>query len=58
MIPCTENFTKETLLGRLEAVELDLKQSRELALFEIAFSALSVKLGSTRKASVRMILLA
>ena len=28
MIPCTENFTKETLLGRLEVVELDLKQSQ------------------------------
>ena len=25
MIPCTENFTKETLLGRLEAIELDLR---------------------------------
>ena len=25
MIPCTTNFTKETLLGRLEAAEFDLK---------------------------------
>ena len=25
MIPCTENFTKEILLGRLEATKLDLK---------------------------------
>ena len=25
MIPYTKNFTKETLLGRLEAVKLDLK---------------------------------
>ena len=25
MIPCTENFTKETLLGKLEVAELDLK---------------------------------
>ena len=25
MIPCTKNFTKETLLGRLEVVELGLK---------------------------------
>ena len=27
MIPCTINFTKETLLGRLEATKFDLKQS-------------------------------
>ena len=26
MIPYTTNFTKETLLGRLEAAEFDLKQ--------------------------------
>ena len=25
MIPCTTNFTKETLLGRLEAIEFELK---------------------------------
>ena len=43
MIPCTDNLTKETLLGRLEATELDLKQSGQLALVEIAFSALRVK---------------
>ena len=53
MIPCTENFTKETLLGRLEIIELDLKQSGELSSVEIAFSALSVKSSSTRKASVQ-----
>ena len=43
MIPCTENFTKKTLLGRLEVVEFDLKQSGELAKVEKTFSALSVK---------------
>ena len=45
MIPCTEYFTKETLLGRLEVVELDPKQSVELASVEIAFSALTIKKG-------------
>ena len=43
MIPYTKNFTKETLLGRLEAIEFDLKQLGELAKVEIAFSALSVR---------------
>ena len=50
MIPCTKDFTKETLFGRLEAVELDLKQSREFDLVKIAFSALNVKSSSTRNA--------
>ena len=53
MIPCTKNFTKETLLGRLEVIELDLKYSRELALVEIAFIALNVKSGLTRNTSVQ-----
>ena len=53
MIPCTKNFTKETLLSKLEVAELDLKQSRELASVETTFSALSVKLGSTRNASTQ-----
>ena len=48
MIPYTKNFTKETFLGRLEAVEFDLKQSRELAKVEIAFSALNIKPGLER----------
>ena len=45
MISCTTNFTKETLLGRLEAAKFDLKQSGELAKVETTFSALSVKPG-------------
>ena len=49
MIPCTENFTKETLLGRLEVAKLGLKKSREMASVEIA---LSVKSSSTRKATM------
>ena len=53
MIPCTRNPTKETLLGRLEVVELDLKQSRELASIEIAFSALNIKSGLTRNTGVQ-----
>ena len=51
MIPCTKNFTKETLLGKLEAVELDLKKFVELALVETIFSALNVKSGPTRNTS-------
>lgn len=51
MIPCNENFTKETLLGRLEVVKLDLKYFGELALVEIAFSALNVKSSPTRNTS-------
>ena len=43
MIPCTTNFTKETLLGRLEAIVLDLKQSEELATVETTFNALNVE---------------
>ena len=53
MIPCTKNFTKETLLGRLEAVELDLKKSRELAKVETTFSALSVRPSLAKSTSVQ-----
>ena len=53
MIPCTENFTKETLLYRLEVVELDLKQSGELASVETSFNALKVKSGQTRNKSAQ-----
>ena len=52
LIPCTSDFTKETLLGRLEAAEVDLKQSRELAKVETAFSALNVQPNMTRSTSV------
>ena len=51
MLPCTKNFTKETLLGRLEAVELDLKQSRELTKVDTVFSALSVRPSLVRSKS-------
>ena len=43
MITCTENFMKETFLGRLEAIELYLKQSGELEKGETMFNLLSVK---------------
>ena len=42
LIPYTKNFTKETLLGRLEAIEFDLKNLGELAKVEKTFSALIV----------------
>ena len=50
MIPCTKNFTKETLLGILEAIELDLNFFGELASVETAFNALNVKFGLRRNA--------
>ena len=53
MILCTKNFTKETLLGRLEAVVLDLKQCGELASVETTFSALSVGHGLARNTSAQ-----
>ena len=43
MIPCTTTFTKETLLGRSEAVEFDRKQSQELEKVETIFNALNIK---------------
>ena len=48
MIPCTTKFTKETLLGRLEVAEFDLKQSGESTKVETAFSALNIKPGLAR----------
>ena len=37
----------------MEATKFDLKQSRELAKVEIAFSALSIKLGLAKNSSVQ-----
>ena len=51
MIPCTKNFTKETLLGKLEATNFDLKQYGELAKLETSFSALSVRPSLIRSTS-------
>ena len=42
LISFTEYFTKETLLGRLEVVENELRQSRELTKIETTFSALNI----------------
>ena len=53
MIHCTKNFTKETFLGKLEAIELDLKQLGEQAKVEIAFSALSVRPSLERSTSAQ-----
>ena len=52
MIPCTTNLNKETLLGKLETVEFDLKQSSELIKVETTFSALNIKLGLARDTKV------
>ena len=53
MIPCTKNFTKETLLGRLGAAKFDLKQFKELAKVETTFSALNVKSGLAKNTSAQ-----
>lgn len=37
-IPCKPNFTKETLLGRLQSYELWMKQNEEFSRFETTFS--------------------
>ena len=42
LISCTKYFTKERLLGRLEAVETKLKQFGELTKTETTFSALNI----------------
>ena len=53
MIPCTKNFTKETLLGRLEFAEFDLKQFGELTKVETKFSAPNIKPGLARNTKVQ-----
>ena len=40
-MPCTKRFTRDTLLGRLEAVELSLRQHGELTIVETNFGAIS-----------------
>ena len=52
LIPYTIDFTKETFLGRLEAIEVDLEQFRELARVETTFSALNVRTNLTRSTSM------
>ena len=51
VIPYTKDFIKEMLLGRLESREVDLRQSRDLARVEIAFSYLNIWPNLTRSTS-------
>ena len=53
LISCTKDFTKETLLGRLEVVENELRQSRELTRTKIDFSTLSIQPNLSRSTSSR-----
>ena len=53
LISCTKDFTKETLLGRLEAVENELRQSRELTRIETTFNALNIRPSLSRSTSSR-----
>ena len=52
LIPYTSDFTKETLLSRLEEVEVDMKEFEELAKVDIDFSALNVQPNLKRSTSV------
>ena len=53
LISCTKYFTKETLLGRLEVVENELRQSRELSRIETNFNTLNIQLNLSRSTSAR-----
>ena len=52
LIPCTKDFIKETLLGRLEFMKVDLRHSRDLARVKIAFNVLNIEPNLTRSASI------
>ena len=52
-ISCTKEFTKETLLGRLEVVENELRQFGELTRTETTFNALSIRPNLSRSTSAR-----
>ena len=51
VIPCTEKFSKETLVGRLEAVEVNQKQNGDFLKIEIAFNTLSMRPSLSRSVS-------
>ena len=51
LISYTKMFTRETLLGRLEAIESSLLEFGELTKIETTFSALSVPPSLSRSAS-------
>jgi hypothetical protein len=52
VILCTFDFTRETLLGRLQSDEMWIRQSGEFPRFEFSFSAPSVKPMLTRSVSI------
>ena len=53
LISCTKDFTKETLLGRLEVVENELRKSKELTRTKIAFSELNIQPILSKRTSPR-----
>ena len=53
LISCTKYFTKETFLGRIEAIENKLRQSRELTRIETTFNALNIWPSLSRSTSAR-----
>ena len=53
LISCTKDFTKETLLGKLEAVENELRQFGKLTRTQTTFSALSIRPNLSRSISSR-----
>ena len=53
LISCTKDFTKETFLGRLEVVENELRQSKELTRLETNFSAFNIQPNLSKTTSAR-----
>ena len=53
LISCTKDFTKESLLGRLEVVKKGLRQCRELTSLKTTFSALNIWPSLSRSTSAR-----
>jgi hypothetical protein len=53
LISYTKDFIKETLFGRLEAIENELRQSKELTRIGTSLSALSIQPNLLRRTSSR-----
>ena len=51
VIPCTKKFSKETLLGRLEATKVNLKKNGDLPKIETTFNTLSMRPSLSRSVS-------
>ena len=50
VMPCTKNFTKETLIGRLESEKVDQRQFGDLARVETTLNTLNIWPNLTKSA--------